>query len=51
MNPNMTADEIYDIEERDDLIRIMAHYMGHEIDPGIRRAIKERVLYFFGITI
>lgn len=53
MMPNMPnykwdAGQIRDIEEQDDLIRVMAAYIGDQIPADIRNEIRDRAIYFFG---
>lgn len=48
---DMTPDEIDEIEEQDDLIRLLFAHMADDTPPAVRRAIKDRVTYFFGDVI
>ena len=45
-----TAEEIYEIEEQDDLIRLLYDCMGN-VSSDVRNAIRNRVIYFFGLNV
>lgn len=47
-NYKWDAGQIRDIEEQDDLIRVMAAYIGDQIPADIRNEIRDRVICLFG---
>lgn len=47
-NYKWDAEQIRDLEEQDDLIRVMAAYMGEQTPADVRNEIRDRAIYFFG---
>lgn len=47
----LSADDILELEEQDWLIKTMAAYLDPNLPNDIMYALKDRLVYFFGIEI